>query len=906
MTHTLRTMTPANRGLAILLGTTLLATGGWAQSALPGAWQEFERGGWHTDAKASSLASGGKRVSWFDNTARATYVSFDLAQPVPKAVLFVRYAVAGQGDGALGVSFGPADATTKPEAVPARAALRLRPTGSFDKYAWASLPLGDLPAGKHMLVVRCLANGAGAELDVAGLVADDPESRWVPPAVCKDGVLVGAGGLGAEPRPDDRADPAVIQAEAASIAERNRPFLSTEVPVLSNYRTSWLGNSEAIGGRGTGKWVQNQIFALHVRPDGTIYANSPWDEGGRECGIYKDGKVVGGLEKTHDVMAGYAIVSDGTHVYAAIKSGYVRRYTMDGKLAPFPGGERGGSDLPVGGQVQGPKGLSIMGEELFVAVQATGAPAAKPGAAATKPREPAASDCIRVYGLSDLRLRREWDLPRVRQLAADAGGTLWAIQARTREEKAAVVSCTTAGAPLPGRIDDLDDPSALAIDAQGRLLVAENGRDQQIRIYDVGGTASATPKLVGTFGVKGGVFAEPVGAMGADRFYGITALACDPAGNLYVNCNGWDWSGSDLRCFGVDGMLKWQLQGLFFVDCVDADPVDETQVFGVQERLEVDYDAPAGKGWRHVDYTLDPFRYPEDPRCNGAKGSSVRVHRVGGQRFISIGEMPGGRAILYRFDGRIAVPCIVFQHGQGKRKEGDWPPNAPDAACWLWRDANGDGRFDAGEFQVQPFKRDGIAGLFDVNGDYWQATWSEKIRHYPCKGLDANGVPQYDPEPAAVVDRPGDFKDMERIEYIPETDTMFISGYTERWPAKDQHFIPAGSVVAAYPRWKAGNRTAAWVTPVPYSQNPYAIPKSMSAAGDYVFVFYAGVEQVVVIDARDGKPAGRFIPGPEIGGTHGDADLPWAVKAIQRRDGSYAVFVEDDRYAKQVVYLWKP
>lgn len=874
-----------------------------ASAELPGVWSEFETGGWHHDAKSSGSASGGKRVSWFDNTERATYVGFDLAQPMPKAVLFVRYSRVGQGDGALGVSFGPAQADTKPQAIPEKAALRLRPTGSFDKYAWSSLPLGDLPAGKHRLVVRCLADGAGADLDVAGLVADDPESRWLPPNACKDGVLVGAGGLGAAPRPDDKADAVAIQAEAAALAERNKPFLSSEVPILTNaYRTSWLGNSEAVGGRGTGKWVQNQIFAIHVRPDGTVYANSPWDEGGRECGIYRDGKVVGGLEKTHDVLAGYAITSDGTHVYAGIKSGFVRRYAMDGKLAPFPGGERGGADLRVGGHLQGPKGLAILGDELFVSVHSEVTPAAKPGASASKRENPVTTDRIRVFGLADLHLRREWEVPRVRQLAADASGTLWAIQTRTSEEKPAVVRFTGTGGLLPARIDELDDPSALAIDAQGRLLVAENGPDQQIRIYDV----SAAPKFAGTFGVKGGVFAEPRGAMGPDRLYGITALACDPAGNLYVNCNGWDWSGTDLRCFAPDGALKWQLQGLFFVDCVDADPADEAQVFGVQERFELDYDAPAGQGWKHVDFTLDPFRYPEDPRCNGAKGSSVRVHRIGGQRFMSVGEMPGSLAILYRFDGRIAVPCVIFQHAQGKRKDGDWPPHAPDATCWMWRDANGDGRFQANEFTVQPFKRDGIAGLFDVSGDYWQPTWSEKIRHYPCTGLDDNGVPQFDAEPAASVARPDDFKDMERIEYVPASDTMFISGYTERWPAKDKHFIPAGSVIAAYPKWKEGNRVAQWVTHVPYSQNPYAIPKSMSAAGDYVFVFYAGIEQIVVVDARDGRLTGRFVPGPEIGGTHGDADIPWAVKAVKRSDGSYAVFVEDDRYAKQVLYLWKP
>ena len=52
------------------------------------------------------------------------------------------------------------------------------------------------------------------------------------------------------------------------------------------------------------------------------------------------------------------------------------------------------------------------------------------------------------------------------------------------------------GTPLPGAITGLEDPTSLSIDHQGRLLVCENGKRQQVLIYAV----EAAPKLVATFG----------------------------------------------------------------------------------------------------------------------------------------------------------------------------------------------------------------------------------------------------------------------------------------------------------------------------------------------------------------------------------------------------------------------
>ena len=65
--------------------------------------------------------------------------------------------------------------------------------------------------------------------------------------------------------------------------------------------TSWLGNSLPGGDPGVpgSSWVQNTVSAMVVDRDGTIFTNSPWDEGGAEAGVYREGRMVGRLDATH-------------------------------------------------------------------------------------------------------------------------------------------------------------------------------------------------------------------------------------------------------------------------------------------------------------------------------------------------------------------------------------------------------------------------------------------------------------------------------------------------------------------------------------------------------------------------------------------------------------------------------
>lgn len=69
---------------------------------------------------------------------------------------------------------------------------------------------------------------------------------------------------------------------------------------------------------------------------------------------------------------------------------------------------------------------------------------------------------------------------------------------RTGSKFAKIVNYSQTGQKLANEIIDIDEPSALAIDNRGRLLIADNGVNQQVAIYNI----NNQPVRVDTFGDK--------------------------------------------------------------------------------------------------------------------------------------------------------------------------------------------------------------------------------------------------------------------------------------------------------------------------------------------------------------------------------------------------------------------
>jgi hypothetical protein len=128
--------------------------------------------------------------------------------------------------------------------------------------------------------------------------------------------------------------------------------------------TSWIGNSYP-GGE---KWVQQDIHAIAVTPDGTVFTNVEWEEGGGQVGEYKDGELIRYARHTHGwgQLGGEAIAVNSKYVFIGMMMhnengglkdpttwpekglrwfGVSRRLRQDiSNPAPFPKGKGGKGD----------------------------------------------------------------------------------------------------------------------------------------------------------------------------------------------------------------------------------------------------------------------------------------------------------------------------------------------------------------------------------------------------------------------------------------------------------------------------------------------------------------------------------------------------------------------------------
>jgi hypothetical protein len=709
---------------------------------------------------------------------------------------------------------------------------------------------------------------------------------------------------------------------------------------LPGVSVSWLGNSFP----GAQAWVQQDIRAMLVTPDGTVWTNVEWDEAGREVGVYKDGKVVGKAGHTHGwgYGGGLAIAVNSEHVFIAqtvgnegggLKDadtwppegsswiGISRRLRSDlARPAPFAGGKGGEGDTLKGAfavvaEVPDRDGSRIVGlaaDDRHVYVADT-----------------TAGGTFRVLDAGTMREVSRRPHPRLGPLApAPSGGDLWAIE---RAESAGRTparllrldrtGAITAALDLPPDVT----PAALGIRPDGaEVAVADAGRDQDIKRFS---PSDGTIRPAGAWGQEGGILAGPrPGAFGDFRFNHPTGVGLDAEGNLYVASDGQTGGGGTvLESYDPRGHLRWRLLGLEFVDMADADPATGvSDVFTKEEHFRLDPNAGGpGREWGYAGYTVDRFRFPDDPRLH-IWSAGAWVRRLDGERFLFVNDMNAEHLQVYRFepDGEIAVPCALFAKRHIRQeKSPNWPPHQPDRGAWAWIDADGDGRFDAGEYA--PLAAAGAdlpaaqGWWVDATGDVWLATERDGIHLFTREnGLNPKGVPTWDTRPE-VFPHPRAFDRVKRLRYDPATDAMFLGGTTAEHA--NQHWKPMGPAIARYDAWRAGPRgpSPRWRVVAPYAKgssgHESCEPMGFDLAGDYLFVPYTGASRahgvatghVEVLRAADGSGVGSMEPSPEVGEI-GLQDVRECLRAVVQPDGAIAVFLEEDWKSKILVYRWRP
>ena len=691
--------------------------------------------------------------------------------------------------------------------------------------------------------------------------------------------------------------------------------------------TSWIGNTYP----GAKKWVQQDIHAMTVTDDGTAFTDVEWDEGGGNVGEYLDGALIRYARHTHGwgAMGGTAVAVNSKYVFIGMEMGneggglkdentwpakglkwfgISRRWRSDiAKAAPFAGGKGGKGDtlkesFLVVDEVPDKSGMPLAGmvadeKQLFVS-------------------DPNAAE-IKVYDCETMRLGRRWKVDRAGPLARDRWGNIAMLESANGDSPRRVLYFGRGErAWMHATLPRDAVPSAICF-RDNRLLVADMGPAQQILVF-APVPDSTEMRLIDRFGEQGGLLAAN-GVLGPRRFNDVRALGCDAKGNLYLAQDGQTGGGGTvLESYAIpSGKLNWRLFGLTFVDMADFDPASDTDVFTKEEHFRFDYTQPAGREWSYAGYTVNRFKYPQDPRLH-IWSAGAWVRRIAGQRILFVSDMNGEHLQVYRFapqtDGEIAIPSGFF----AKRHVTDpkapaWLSAQPTKGAWIWCDRNGNGSFDAGEFD-QPSNQDTPAAQgwwVDRDGNVWLATETRGLQFFPQQGLDAKGNPIWSYATMQTFPPVADFKQIKRLRYEPDSDTLFLAGATEAH--KNQHWKPSGPVLARYDGWLHGERKLRWKIVLPYASGSHGHsscePMGFDVADGFIFVPYTGASKpdhvkqghVEILRAGDGSAVGHIEPSDDLGEI-GLQDIRECLAAHRRADGEFIVFLEDDYKSKVVTY----
>jgi hypothetical protein len=234
----------------------------------------------------------------------------------------------------------------------------------------------------------------------------------------------------------------------------------------------------------------------------------------------------------------------------------------------------------------------------------------------------------------------------------------------------------------------------------------------------------------------------------------------------------------------------------------------------------------------------------------------------------------------------------------------------------MWADRNGDGEFQAAEFEaIAPGNLDVMRAFFlDDVGTAWIGEQNGTIHRFPIRAGDDRAGPLYTLVARSVTKASADITRLRFARCVAASDTMYLATYSKAHPM--QSWYPMAREIRRYDQWSTDPK-GVWMTAIPYRftdrRGRNIQPTAMDVEGQYVFVAYdqgAGEEhrfgEVAIFRASDGRRAGSVWAGPEVGGRTGAIDFGSAVHVHRRSDGTYLILVEDDEFAKIVYYVWNP
>jgi hypothetical protein len=688
---------------------------------------------------------------------------------------------------------------------------------------------------------------------------------------------------------------------------------------LQNYTTSWLGNTY-----GGPDWVQRYTDDLFTAPDGTCYFATAWDEGGREYGIYHDGKVLGKAEFTHGWGngGGAAVTANAKYMFIAqyltptgeknagvlsppmgnIWYGIGRRH-LDGSPAAFEGG-RGLPPAATGGSFRELSTVPTGQSDPVVAL-----------ASSDSQIFAASQSKVQILDPESMTVTGSWPLQGIKRMAYQKStDSLWIERKLSPEGPATIARFSTAGKPQGGNLSLPPGtiPSGLAVTAADELFVGDTGASQQVLVF---GDLTAKPKLIRRFGAPKGIYSGTPGETGPQKLSSPIGVGTDAAGNIYVASY---HAGTVLESYTPTGERRWEIHSLEFADNADFDPASPAEIFTSDHHYRLQPGQPAGHDTNYAGYLIDSVGQPQDPRLHGMGPASMFVRRIQGQKFLFGLDMNASLLQIYRFTGQGELTRLCGLLSAAHRVKG-WPETEPEKNGWLWRDNNGDGIVDKDEFDSAPEDGRTTSWSIDTKGDLWYGLYRNEngkvhfyIRHLPCLGLDANGSPKYSFATAIETAVPPPFDDgaagasLCRIEYLPETDTMYLSGFDAAHKNTMRDWKTSGPVIWRFDNWTK-TPTLRWCVPVPFESanapnSQHRTPDAFSVAGKLLFNGCLKDGEIRVYNIDDGTYIGSLLPGPEVDRTCGWIDTMYGVRAHETAPGEYLVFAEEVWHEKVLMY----
>lgn len=697
---------------------------------------------------------------------------------------------------------------------------------------------------------------------------------------------------------------------------------------LTNYTNSWIGND----GGTQQTHIPHDMLNLFVHPNGTVATICGWDEGGTNVAIFRDGALLSVPEGSGTGgwgrMSGKAVVLDDKYVYQlltqhgcdganrdmnqnnlpqfppcdqSIEWSTIRRYDIEtGKGAPFSNGYgyKGDMLLVSVDKRQKLEALAISPSSLLVLVSTQGE----------------AADSIKVYDKETMCLRYSFTIDcKGQAMAVDTQECLWVMTGNQLKRY------NGQGREMPQQIVFAPDIVAhsFGIDLKrDRILVANRGKKLNVLIYS---NITQQPTPLSMFGTEGGILKKEgkylQGEAGPLRFGGPTGVGADDQGTIYVASTYLGGGrGASLEAYSSDGKFYWKKEGLIFTATADVDRTNDHLIYSPEKIHRV----VKGKSQERIDnllaVTVDPFLFPNDQRAkkDGPFVTSSFKRTFGGRDFLFVSDMYGGMLAGYRFDkpnyGYIAVPFLTIGNG-------DPDKNRP---ITLWVDLNADTKeSDDEKLQVKENNQYSMSFFVDHAGNIWRGTRGQGVFFWKITGLNANGIPQYDAP--KLYPLPEGFTDAKRIYYDPQTDDLFLAGFSTAYPDGQDTWWAMGSTIVKCARFleRVGKRQTAQerLRPdltfyIPFgvedgSAGDHTNAKAFTAEGDYIFVALARYGTITIYDRNNGQYIGQIKPTQSVGQDSGWCDFNYAINAYRRKDGSYLILNEENAFAKIMYYEWK-